>query len=64
MSKLRENWLIRPQNRLNLHDLVVKRGGGGGRGRIGPYLDPPQQSTITVPLRVLADLQYSHSGTE
>ena len=29
VSKLRENWLIWPQNRLNLHDLVVKRGGGG-----------------------------------
>ena len=40
VSKLRENWLIWPQNRLNLHDLVVKRG-GRGRGRIGPYLDPP-----------------------
>ena len=32
MSKLRENWLIWPQNRLNMHDLVVKRGGGGGAG--------------------------------
>ena len=27
MSKLRENWLIWPQNRLNLHDSVVKGGG-------------------------------------
>ena len=26
VTKLRENWLIWPQNRLNLHDLVVKRG--------------------------------------
>ena len=38
VSKLRENWLIWPKNRLNLHDLVVKR---GGWGRIGPYLDLP-----------------------
>ena len=29
MPKLRENWLIWPQNRLNLHDLVLKRGGAG-----------------------------------
>ena len=28
VSKLRENWLIWPQNRLNLHDLVVKRWAG------------------------------------
>ena len=28
VSKLRENWLIWPQNRLNLHNLVVKRGTG------------------------------------
>ena len=28
VSKLRENWLIWPQNRLNFHDLVVKGGGG------------------------------------
>ena len=28
VSKLRENWLTWPLNRLNLHDLVVKRGGG------------------------------------
>ena len=28
VSKLRENWLIWPHSRLNLHDLVVKRGGG------------------------------------
>ena len=39
VSKLRENWLIWPQSRLNLHDLVVK--GGGDRDRIGPYLDLP-----------------------
>ena len=24
-----------------MHDLAVKRGRGGKRGRIGPYLDPP-----------------------
>ena len=29
VTKLRENWLIWPPNRLNLHDLVVKRVGGG-----------------------------------
>ena len=29
VSKLGENWLIKPQNRLNLHDLAVKRGGAG-----------------------------------
>ena len=40
MSKLGENWLIYPQNRLNLHDLAVKRGGGQGQISI-PYLDPP-----------------------
>ena len=32
MSTLRENWLIWPQNRLNLHDLVVKKRGGGEAG--------------------------------
>ena len=31
VSKLKENWLIWPQNRLNLHDLVVKRGAGPNR---------------------------------
>ena len=45
VSKLRENWLIWPQNRLNLHDLVVKR---GGRGQIGPYLDPPLHYSVTI----------------
>ena len=33
VSKLRENWLIWHQNRLNLHNLVVKRGGGAGPNR-------------------------------
>ena len=29
MSILGQNWLILPQDRLNLHDFAVKRGGGG-----------------------------------
>ena len=33
VSKLRENWLIWPQNRLNLHNLVVKRGTGAKSAR-------------------------------
>ena len=40
VSKLRENWLIWPKNRLNLHDLVVKKGGGGGAESAHTWIRP------------------------
>ena len=53
VSKLRENWLIWPQNRLNLHDLVVKRGGGDGDESAHIWIHPwylwdPSDITINL----------------
>ena len=44
VSKLRENWLIWSKNRLNLHDLVVKRGGGAGAESAHTWIRPWDRS--------------------
>ena len=57
VSNLKENWLIWPQNRLNLHDLVVKRGGGG---RAGP--NRPIPGSAPVKLRANTDPSQCFAG--
>ena len=56
VSKLRENCLIWPQNRLNLHDLIVKKRGAGAKSAHSPT---PGSAPVIYVLFILSILIHN-----